>query len=144
SHTGKDILAVQRYPFRASSWIAGAIGTIALLLTLTGVYGVLAYLVAQRTREIGVRMALGADARDIVFLVVRESGRFAAVGLATGLLLSLAASSLLGNALYLVHAFDPAGYIIGTGVVVIACLAAAWLPSRRAARVDPLVALRAE
>ncbi len=132
--------ARQRIDVEASS----AIGAIALLLTLISIYGVLSYVVAQRTKEIGVRMALGASVRSVVGQVVRQSCRYAVVGIVPGTVLALGVSKLFASVLWIVDTFDPAGYAFGAGVVLIACLAAAWAPARRAARVDPMVALRYE
>ena len=143
-HTLDDYLAVQRWPFKIFSLVSSAIGAIALVLTLIGVYGVLSYLVAQRTKEIGIRMALGASVRFVVAQVLRQSLRYALVGLAAGSVLALGVSKLFASVLVIVNTFDPAGYAFGAAVVVAACLVAAWAPSRRAARVDPMVALRYE
>jgi ABC-type antimicrobial peptide transport system permease subunit len=126
------------------SWVSSAIGAIALVLTLIGTYGVLSYLVAQRSREIGVRMALGASVSAVVGLVMRQSLRYAVIGLVAGTVAAIAVSRLAGSLLIIVDAFDPAGYAFGIAAVLLACVAAAWAPSRRAARVNPVEALRAE
>jgi predicted permease len=144
THTARDVQAVQVYPFRASWWVAAAIGSIALILTVTGIYGVLAYLVAQRTREIGVRMALGAGAGAVVRLIVGESLRLALLGTAIGLGLAAIVSALFAGGLQLLDMWDPVGYVAGTAVVLASCALAALAPSRRAARVDPMVALRTD
>ena len=143
-HTLEDYLAVQRWPFKIFSWAASAIGAIALLLTLIGIYGVLSYLVAQRTKEIGIRMALGASVGGVVGQVLRQSARYGVVGIVPGTVLALGVSKLFASVLFIVDTFDPAGYAFGATVVLLACLAAAWAPARRAARVDPMVALRYE
>jgi predicted permease len=143
-HTLDDYLAVQRWPFRIFSWAASAIGALALALTLIGIYGVLSYVVAQRTREIGIRMALGASTGLVVGQVVRQSLRYGVVGIAAGGVLALGVSKLFASVLVIVNTFDPGGYAFGAAVVLTACVAAAWAPSRRAARVDPMVALRYE
>src|SRR5439155_229913 len=143
-HTLDDYLAVQRWPFKIFSWASSAIGAIALMLTLIGIYGVLSYMVAQRTKEIGIRMALGASATNVVGQVLRQSIRYAVVGAVPGAVLALGVSKLFASVLWIVDTFDPAGYAFGATVVLIACLAAAWAPARRASRVDPMVALRAE
>jgi ABC-type antimicrobial peptide transport system permease subunit len=143
-HTLDDYLAVQRYPFHAFSMVSAAVGAIALALTVLGIYGVLAYTVAQRTREIGIRVALGAAVADVVGAVLGQSMRLAAVGLAAGAVLALGASRLFASVLVIVNTFDPLGYLGGAAVVLLACVLAGYAPSRRAARVDPLVALRAE
>jgi ABC-type antimicrobial peptide transport system permease subunit len=143
-HTLDDYLAVQRWPFKIFSLVSSAIGAIALLLTLIGIYGVLSYLVAQRAKEVGIRMALGASVGGVVGQVLRQSLRYALVGLAAGSVLALGVSKLFASVLVIVDTFDPAGYAFGAAVVLAACLVAAWAPSRRAARVNPLDALRQE
>jgi predicted permease len=143
-HTLDDYLAVQRWPFRIFSWVALAIGGLALTLTVIGIYGVLSYLVAQRAKEIGIRMALGAGVRDVVGKVLRQSLRYATVGIAAGSVLALLVSRLFASVLVIVNTFDPAGYALGIAVVMAASLAAAWAPSLRAARVNPVEMLREE
>jgi len=144
THPLASYLAVQRWPFQIFSWLSSAIGAIALILTLIGTYGVLSYLVAQRSREIGVRMALGASVAAVVGLVVRQSFRYAAVGLAAGTFVALGVSRLVASQLVVVNMFDAAGYAFGVSAVLLACGVAAWAPSRRAARVDPVKVLRAD
>jgi hypothetical protein len=143
-HTGQASLAVQVYPFKISYWIASLIGGIALLLTLTGVYGVLSYLVAQRTREFGVRMALGASPGTVIGLVLRQVVRLSVVGIAVGGLLAFGLSRIFGSILYVIDTNDPAGFVVGIGIVFGSCLFAAYVPSRRAAMVNPVDALRAD
>jgi predicted permease len=143
-HTLDDYLAVQRWPFRIFSLISSAIGVIALVLTLIGIYGLLSYVVAQRTREIGIRMALGASVSVVVRQVLRQSLRYAVVGIVGGAVLALGVSKLFASVLVIVNTFDPAGYVFGAATVLVVCVVAAWAPSRRAARVSPLEALRQE
>lgn len=121
-----------------------ALAGVALVLSLVGVYGVMAYSVSQRVHEIGVRMALGAGRRAVVGLVVRQGAKVAAIGCAIGLLLALGVSRGLAAFLYGVSAFDPVTF--GTVVLALglAAIVASWLPARRASRVDPIVALRGE
>jgi ABC-type antimicrobial peptide transport system permease subunit len=122
----------------------GAFGLAALLLAVVGVYGMTAYAVAQRTREIGVRVALGAGARDVVALTARRGLALMGVGLAAGLALTLAAGGVFRTILFGVTPSDPA-VLLGAPLLLGAVgLLATWLPARRAARVDPMVALRAE
>jgi predicted permease len=143
-HTLDDYLAVQRWPFKIFSWVSSAIGAIALALTLIGIYGVLSYVVGQRTKEIGIRMALGAGVGAVVRQVLRQSLRYAAIGIGAGSVLALGVSKLFASVLVIVNTFDAGGYVFGAGVVLSACLVAAWAPSRRAAKVDPMVVLRYE
>jgi putative ABC transport system permease protein len=127
---------------RFSMALLGTFAAIALLLGVVGVYGVTAYLVAQRTREVGLRLALGADPRRLVAMVVRQGMFPALVGLAVGLLLALAVTRVMSGLLYGVTPHDVAT-LLGVAVVLAgATLVANYIPARRAARVDPLVALR--
>jgi len=143
-HTLDDYLAVQRWPFKIFSWVAAAIGAVALTLTVIGIYGVLSYLVAQRSKEIGIRMALGASVGVVVARVLRQCLRYAVVGIAAGSVLALGVSKVFASVLVIVDTFDPAGYALGVAVVLAACVAAAWAPSQRAARVNPADMLREE
>jgi putative ABC transport system permease protein len=115
---------------------------IALVLAAVGIYGVMAYTVTQRTHEIGIRMAMGAQSEDVLKQVLREGAQLAAVGLALGLVGSLAASRLIATLLFGVKPTDP--LTLGSVVVILAivALAACYIPARRATRVDPLTALR--
>jgi ABC-type antimicrobial peptide transport system permease subunit len=124
--------------------LVGGFALLALLLAGLGVYGVIAYTVAQRTGEIGVRMALGATPGSIVSLVLRDGLRLTLIGLVVGLLISFGLTRLLAAQLYEVSATDPV--IFGGVALFLVAMAtfACWLPARRAARIDPLVALRAE
>ena len=142
-HTLEESAAVQLYPFRAAHWVASALGAIALLLTITGIYGVMAYVVALREKEIGIRLALGATRRGIVGLVVRQSVRLAMVGVAAGTVLALGASRFIASHLTMIPAFDAVALVVGIAVVLVAALAAAYGPSRRAANVDAVESLRA-
>jgi ABC-type antimicrobial peptide transport system permease subunit len=112
-------------------------------MTAIGLYGVLAVQVAQRTHELGIRMALGARAGDVRALVVGHGLRLAAVGVAAGAVCALALGGLLGGLLFGVGAADPTTYLaVGAGLIAVA-LVATWLPARRATRIDPMIALRA-
>jgi predicted lysophospholipase L1 biosynthesis ABC-type transport system permease subunit len=132
--TLNDLLAVQVYPFRAFSWVAGALGAVALVLTITGIYGVLAHLVRQRTREIGIRMALGASSHTVVRMVVRQCFILGVVGVAAGTFLALLVSKLFSTALVVVDTFDAIGYAAGVAAVLAATVAASYAPAARAAR----------
>ncbi len=142
--TMSDHLRLSLFPLRVGAWVAGGFALLALLLAGLGVYGVMAYAVSQRTREIGVRMALGAQSRDVMRLVVKHGMRLALVGLAIGLAGALVLTRLMSSVLYGVSATDVvtfAGVTLLLGsVVLIAC----YLPARRAAKVDPIIAIRCE
>ncbi len=129
---------------RLATLALGAFAGAALLLAALGVYGVLSYAVAQRARELGVRSALGAGRGDLERMVVGGGARLAAVGAVAGLLLFLLARRGLAALLYGVGPADPVALGVGTGVLAAAVLLASWIPARRAARVDPAAALRAE
>jgi len=116
----------------------------ALLLTTTGIYGVVAFLVGRRSREIGIRIALGAQRRAVYRLVLRQGMKPVALGGVAGLTGSLAASRLVASQLYGVTTLDPLTLISIPLLLLVAALLACWLPARRAARVDPMEALRHE
>ncbi len=126
---------------RAPMLLSLAFGVVALLLASIGIYGVLAYQVSQRTREIGIRMALGSDTRSILHLVLREGVVLVAVGLLGGLVGAVALRSVIASQLYGVGALDPLVILAVTGVLAVAALTACAGPARRAARVSPVVAL---
>jgi ABC-type antimicrobial peptide transport system permease subunit len=117
---------------------------LAALLAAMGIYGVLAYLVVQRTREIGIRMALGAETAHVRFLIVREVGSMVLLGVAVGLPLAYGLARLSESLLFGVRAGDPTAYALGLALIALIALAACYIPARRATRVDPLVALRYE
>jgi len=142
--TAQVLVEMRVYPFQAMSWAAGVIGGIALVLTISGIYGVLAYAVARRTKEIGIRMALGASAAGVVGLILKQSMRLCAIGLGIGLALAVALSTALASTLVMMDTFDVAAFSAGIVIVIAACLVAAFYPARRAAGVEPLVALRIE
>jgi len=129
---------------RFNATLIGLFAAIGLALAAFGLYGVLGSLVAQRTREIGVRMALGATPAAVSGMVLASAGRSLAVGLVCGLGLSVAVSRALHGLLLGVSEHDPFAWILSAAVLLAAALAAAWMPARRAARVDPMVALRHE
>ena len=121
-----------------------AFGGLALALAALGLYGVLAYTVAQRTQELGVRIALGAMPRDVFALVVRQGLSVAAMGIALGAVLALAAGRVLASLLYGVSPYDPLVLASAALVLLGAAAVASWVPARRATMVDPVVALRSE
>lgn len=115
---------------------------VALVLGIVGVYGVLSYLVSRRRREMGVRMALGAQRRDVLWLVMKEGAKFAAGGIALGLGGAFLLARLLASQLYRVSPLDAVTYISVAVLVSIVTLAACYVPARRAMAIDPIIALR--
>jgi len=142
--TLEEIVGLQFWPARMLAGLLAVLGSVGLLLASVGVYGVMSYAVAQRTREIGVRMALGAQSRDVLKLIVRQGVGLTLAGAAIGLALSFAATRLIASLLYGVEATDPITFIFVPsfllGVAVVAC----YLPARRGTKVDPILALRSE
>jgi len=129
---------------RFGAWLLGAFAAMAVLLAAVGLAASIAWWVAQRTREIGVRMALGARPADVVGIFVRQGLILAGAGVAIGLLGAAAATRLLQSWLYGVTPFDAATFVASGGALLVIALAAAYWPARRAARVDPLIALRTD
>ena len=124
--------------------VIAAVGVVGLALSVLGLYAVIAYSVSQRTREIGIRMAVGASERRVLGMVLRQGLTLAAVGVAIGLLATLGLSSVLGDLLNGVNPRDPAAYASATAVLFVVTLLATYIPARRASQVDPQSALRAE
>ncbi|HAV64742.1 MAG TPA: hypothetical protein DCY13_20540 [Verrucomicrobiales bacterium] len=124
--------------------LMGGFALLALALATLGIYGVMSHNVAQRTRELGVRIALGAARRDVLGLILKQGSRLALLGVGVGLVLSLGLSRLIASRLFGIGAHDPLTHAAILVLLMGAALLACWLPARRAARVDPLVALRAE
>jgi predicted permease len=129
---------------RVGAALAWAIGLVGLALAIVGVFGVFAYAVEERRREIGVRMALGADRREIVRMLIATSGRSMTMGLGAGLVLSLACGPVLRSYLFGLSAVDPRAYALVGAILAAAAILATIVPARRACRVDPAVTLRAE
>jgi putative ABC transport system permease protein len=136
--------SVSMWLLRLGAILFATFGSVALLLALIGVYGVNAYLVARRTREIGVRMALGADRRAVLRLFLREGLRLTGVGLALGLLMAGLVARMLKGMLFEVSPFDPMIFGSASALLAGAALLACYLPARRATKIDPLAALRHE
>ncbi len=142
----ESVLRLQVYPFRAAAWIGSVLGAIALLLTVSGMYGVMSYLVGQRRREIGIRMALGSTPALVVRLIMSHSIAFTVVGLSVGIAIATALGMLV-KAVIPVKGIIAGGALdlqLAAATVTAAALLAAFLPSRRAARVDPALALRTD
>jgi ABC-type antimicrobial peptide transport system permease subunit len=129
---------------RFSAWLVGGFAAMALILGIVGLYGVIAYSVSQRTREIGVRMALGAQRRSVYGLVMQQAGWLTAAGLAIGLICSIGTSVLIRSLLFGVQAWDAVTLVSVALLLGLASMAASFLPARRAASVNPVEALRAE
>jgi putative ABC transport system permease protein len=140
----QELIAQTTAEPRFQARLLGAFGALALLLAAIGVYGVLAYNVAQRTHEIGIRMALGAQAADILGLVIRRTLYLVGLGILIGTAGALAVTRVLAKFLFEVKPSDPATLVMVALLLVLAGLAAGWVPARRATKVDPLVALRYE
>jgi putative ABC transport system permease protein len=140
----ESVLAPRLRSARIGAEIAGSLGALALGFACVGMFGVFAYWVRQRTQEIGVRMALGAQSSDVIRLVLGTTARAVGIGLAVGLAASIAGSRLLRSFLFGLSGIDPGTYLVVAAILVTASLLAAYLPARRATRIDPLVALRYE
>jgi ABC-type antimicrobial peptide transport system permease subunit len=121
-----------------------AFGVVAILLSAVGLYCVMAYVVSQRTREVGIRMALGANRTDVLKLITRQGMRLAAVGLVLGFLLALALAQVLSSLLIGISGYDVTTFVVVPTLLTAVALVACYLPARRATKVDPLIALRYE
>jgi ABC-type antimicrobial peptide transport system permease subunit len=124
--------------------VLGAFGIVALTLAAIGLYGVTAYSVSQRTREIGIRIALGAQLRDVLRTILRSSIKLIVIGVSLGLLGAFLVTRLLVSLLSGVSATDPLTFVFVSVLLVVVALLASYLPARRATKVDPIVALRYE
>lgn len=129
---------------RSSAWMVGGFAGMALLLSVVGLYGVISYSVSQRTREIGIRMALGAQRNAVHQLILKEAGLLTALGIVIGLACSVAASNLLRGLLFGVQSWDVPTLAAVAIVLAIAALFASYIPAHRAAGVNPVEALRTE
>ena len=142
--TMSDQIASALWQQRMAAGLIGIFGLLALVLVAVGLYGVIAHSVAQRTQEIGIRMALGATSTDVVKLVVKEGLSLAIIGVIVGVAAAFACTRLMSNLLYGVSATDITTFIIASALLAVVALAASYIPARRAAKVDPMVALKYE
>ena len=140
--TVRELLAQQEANRWFTTLLLGLFAAVALVLAVIGIYGVIAYSTAQRTQEIGIRFALGADQGSVLRLVLAGGLRIATAGLALGLVGSLMLTQVLSSLLYGVGTRDPVTFVVVPGALLLVALAACWIPARRAMRVDPLIALR--
>jgi ABC-type antimicrobial peptide transport system permease subunit len=140
------VLSVQIYPFRAAAWIGWMLGLLAMVLTVSGMYGVMSYLVSQRSKEIGIRMALGAAPSNVIGLVMKRSARLAGIGALIGGGFAAVAVKLLlvWSGRLQILGWDNIALLTGVSIAGAAALAAALGPSSRAARLDPNTVLRAD
>ena len=141
-HRMQAFQAAGIFPFRAAAAICSLLGGLALLLTLSGVYSVLSYAVTQRTREIGIRMALGATAGSVTRIVLRHSMKLAFIGITAGAVMALVLWRIVASRLFFMTTFDGLAFCAGTFIPLAASAAAAYFPARKAARIDPITTLR--
>jgi putative ABC transport system permease protein len=137
-----DVLGRSLASRRFSASLVGGFAGLAALLASIGIYGVLAYLVGQRSREIGVRMALGARQEDIMRMFLQRGVGLAGVGIVAGLVISASSASVMASLLYGVRPHDPTVFLVVPLVLLTVAVLASYLPARRATKVDPLIALR--
>jgi putative ABC transport system permease protein len=139
-----DVTAIGLVPQRIAAAVAGSLGFVSLVLAAIGIYGVTAYAVSRRTREIGIRIALGADRRRVLSLVLRQGLVLAGIGVTIGVVLAGVGTQLLESLLFGVRGLDPMTFLGACGLFALVTLAASYFPARRAARVDAMSALRSE
>ncbi|HUE89696.1 MAG TPA: ABC transporter permease [Vicinamibacterales bacterium] len=139
-----EVKRLGSWQFGLFGWMFSAFGAVALLLAVTGVYGLLAYTVSQRTQEIGVRVALGASRPDVVRLIVGQGLRLAGAGIVVGLIGALGVTHVVASLLYNITPTDPATFVGASLFLIGVAMVASYVPTRRATAVDPLIALRAE
>jgi putative ABC transport system permease protein len=139
-----EVMDFQILPFRLASWGAATLGLLGLTLASIGIYGVMAYTVSQRTREIGIRIALGAGRKRVLWMNLREGLRLIAVAVCGGLGVAYVFSRILHAMLFHIDASDPVTFVFAPAVLSLVGLLAIYFPSQKATRIDPNVALRFE
>jgi predicted permease len=137
-------MSIPEWSVRTAATLFSTIGGLALLIAAIGVYGLKAYDVSRRTREIGIRIALGASARNVLGLILRDGARTTLIGLGIGLALAAATGKLVSGLLYQVSPFDPAVLTAAAAILAVAAMLACYMPARRATRIEPIEALRVE
>jgi ABC-type antimicrobial peptide transport system permease subunit len=142
--TMESIIADSIAERRFAMILLGAFAAMALVLASVGIYGVIAYLVGQRTQEIGIRIALGAQRKDVLAMILWQGTRLALLGVVLGIAGAFALTRLMSGLLYAVGATDPATFALLALILTLVAMAACYLPARRATRVDPVAALRWE
>jgi predicted permease len=142
--TMADVMSTSVGRPRLYAAMTAVFGSVALLLAVVGIFGVVSYVAAQRTREIGVRMALGAQRREILTLVIRQGMRPIAVGIGLGVLTAIGVTRFMAKLLFHVTPLDPMTFAAVTTLLVVVAILACWIPAHRATQVDPLTSLRAE
>jgi putative ABC transport system permease protein len=142
--TMNDLRATALQSDRFNLWLMGSFALLALLLAALGIYGVMTYTTAQRTRELGVRLALGAQTSDVLKLVAVQGMKLALIGVALGLLGSFALTRLMKSLLFGVGTTDPVSFLLVPVLLGVVSFVACYIPARRATKVDPLIALRCE
>jgi putative ABC transport system permease protein len=142
--TMEEIVSASLAQRRLSMSLLVVFAVLAGLLAAVGIYGVMAYIVAQRTHEIGIRLAMGAQSVDVLKLVLRDGAKLAGIGVAIGLCAAFALTRVIASLLFGVGAVDPITFLSTSLLLTVVALLASYLPARRASRVDPLVALRNE
>jgi len=143
-NTMDELIGQTTGPRRFSLFLLGGFAALAVVLASIGLYGVMSYMVTQRSRELGVRLALGAGTRDVLGLVLRQGVVLALAGVVIGLVAALALTRVMQGMLFRVGATDPVTFVLVPLLLVGVAAFASWLPARRATRVDPIEALRAE
>jgi putative ABC transport system permease protein len=139
-----DLISETTKDERFNALLLGMLAALAIGLSAVGLYGVMSYLVTHRTREIGIRMALGAQSSDVLGLVIRQGMLPVVIGITLGLAANLALTRLMRSLLFEVSAVDPMTFVVSAMLLILVALLACWIPARRATKVDPMVALRFE